>query len=140
MAEMYAVSGETLTGIADAIRSKTGSDEMMPVAAMAPAIEGISVGGLTIHVADRYTSGAGNCFRWAESLGIAEKKMLLLLNPTVTVQLCTGFLVVDGVPKILMQSGDGMNSFETRVLDYESVAGCNILEGSKFIEINLMEE
>ena len=42
MAEMYAVTGETLTGIADAIRSKTGSDEMMTVAAMASAIEGIS--------------------------------------------------------------------------------------------------
>ena len=40
--EMYAVSGETLTGIADAIRSKTGSDEMMTVAAMASAIEGIN--------------------------------------------------------------------------------------------------
>lgn len=41
MADMYAVNGETLTGIADAIRSKTGGDEMMTVAAMASAIEGI---------------------------------------------------------------------------------------------------
>lgn len=42
MDDMYAVSGETLTGIANAIRSKTGSDEQMPVAAMASSIEGIS--------------------------------------------------------------------------------------------------
>lgn len=46
MAEMYAVSGETLKGIADAIRTKTGSDEPMTVASMASAIEGISGGGL----------------------------------------------------------------------------------------------
>lgn len=45
MAELYAVSGETLTGIADAIRSKTGSDDFMTVASMASAIEGISAGG-----------------------------------------------------------------------------------------------
>lgn len=38
MDELYAVSGETLTGIADAIRSKTGSDERMTVAAMPAAI------------------------------------------------------------------------------------------------------
>lgn len=38
MTELYAVSGETLTGIADAIRSKTGSDERMTVAAMPAAI------------------------------------------------------------------------------------------------------
>lgn len=43
--DMYAVSGETLTGIANAIRGKTGSDDMMTVAAMASAIEGISGGG-----------------------------------------------------------------------------------------------
>lgn len=140
MAAIYAVSGETLTGIADAIRSKTGSDEQMTVAAMASAIEGISASGLAIHVADRYITGAGNCFRWAESLGIVGKKMMLLLNPTVTVQLCTGFLVVDGEPKILMQSGDGMQTFGLRQVDYESVAGCKIFEGSKFLEINLMEE
>ena len=48
MAEMYAVSGETLTGIADAIRSKTGSDDFMTVASMASAIEGISGGGISI--------------------------------------------------------------------------------------------
>lgn len=41
----YAVPGETLTGIANAIRSKTGSDEQMPVSAMAAAIESISGGG-----------------------------------------------------------------------------------------------
>lgn len=41
MAEMYAVSGETLTEIADAIRSKSGSDEFMPVASMAGAIEAL---------------------------------------------------------------------------------------------------
>lgn len=45
MADMYAVPGETLTGIANAIRSKTGSDEQMPVSAMAAAIEGIDGGG-----------------------------------------------------------------------------------------------
>ena len=45
MADMYAVSGDTLTGIANAIRSKTGSAEMMTVASMASAIEGISGGG-----------------------------------------------------------------------------------------------
>ena len=44
MAEMYAVSSETLTSIADAIRSKTGSNEMLTVAAMTNAIEGISSG------------------------------------------------------------------------------------------------
>ena len=43
--EMYAVSGETLTGIANAIRSKTRSDDFMPVASMAAAIEGISSNG-----------------------------------------------------------------------------------------------
>ena len=40
--EMYAVSGEILTGIANAIRSKTGSDDFMTVDNMATAIEGIS--------------------------------------------------------------------------------------------------
>lgn len=40
--EMYAVSGETLTGIANAIRSKTGSDDFMTVSVFASAIEGIS--------------------------------------------------------------------------------------------------
>ena len=40
--EMYAVSGETLTGIANAIRSKTKSDDFMTVSSMAAAIEGIS--------------------------------------------------------------------------------------------------
>ena len=44
MAEMYAVPSETLTSIADAIRSKTGSNEMITVAAMTNAIEGISSG------------------------------------------------------------------------------------------------
>lgn len=42
---MYAVPSETLTGIADAIRSKTGSDDFMTVSAMASAIESISGGG-----------------------------------------------------------------------------------------------
>lgn len=41
MAEMYAVSGETLTGIADAIRSKSKSDDFMTVASMASAIEAL---------------------------------------------------------------------------------------------------
>lgn len=41
MTDMYAVPGETLTGIANAIRSKTGSDEQMPVSAMAASIESI---------------------------------------------------------------------------------------------------
>lgn len=45
MADMYAVSGETLTEIADAIRNKTGSEDFMTVAAMAAAIESISGGG-----------------------------------------------------------------------------------------------
>lgn len=40
--EMYAVSGETLTGIANAIRSKTRSDDFMTVSSMAVSIEGIS--------------------------------------------------------------------------------------------------
>lgn len=48
MAEMYAVPSETLTSIADAIRSKTGSNEMITVAAMANAIEGISSGRVVI--------------------------------------------------------------------------------------------
>ena len=48
MAEMYAVPSETLTSIADAIRSKTGSKEMITVAAMANAIEGISSGRVVI--------------------------------------------------------------------------------------------
>lgn len=66
MAEMYAVTGETLTGIADAIRSKTGSDEMMTVAAMASAIEGINSNYVVMKKAavegeiikDKYLSGA----------------------------------------------------------------------------------
>lgn len=45
MTDIYAVPGETLTGIANAIRSKTGSDEQMPVSVMAAAIESISGGG-----------------------------------------------------------------------------------------------
>ena len=48
MAEMYAVPSETLTSIADAIRSKTGSNEMITVAAMANAIEGISSGSVVM--------------------------------------------------------------------------------------------
>lgn len=48
MAEMYAVPSETLTSIADAIRSKTGSNEMITVAAMTNAIEGISSGRVVI--------------------------------------------------------------------------------------------
>ena len=43
--EMYAISGETLSGIANAIRSKTRSDDFMTVASMAVAIEGISSNG-----------------------------------------------------------------------------------------------
>ena len=43
--EMYAVSGDTLAGIANAIRSKTRSDDFMTVASMAVAIEGISSNG-----------------------------------------------------------------------------------------------
>ena len=39
--EIYAVPGETMTAIANAIRSKTGSDDFMTVASMASAIEGI---------------------------------------------------------------------------------------------------
>ena len=66
MAEMYAVTGETLTGIADAIRSKTGSDEMMTVAAMASSIEGINSNYIVMKKAavegeiikDKYLSGA----------------------------------------------------------------------------------
>lgn len=54
MADMYAVSGETLTGIANAIRGKTGSDDFMTVASMASAIEGIGGG----ESAPRYV------FRW----------------------------------------------------------------------------
>lgn len=46
--EMYAVNGETLTGIANAIRSKTGSDDFMTVSSMASAIEGISGGGVVV--------------------------------------------------------------------------------------------
>lgn len=42
MSEMYAVSGETLTGIANAIRGKTGSDDFLTVDSMASAIEAIS--------------------------------------------------------------------------------------------------
>lgn len=67
MAEMYAVPGEALTGIADAIRSKTGSDEMMTVASMAIAIEGISSGGVVMKKAavegeitqNKYLAGPG---------------------------------------------------------------------------------
>lgn len=66
MAEMYAVTGETLTGIANAIRSKTGSDEQMTVAAMASAIEGINSNYVVMKKAavegeiikDKYLSGA----------------------------------------------------------------------------------
>ena len=46
--EMYAVSGDTLAGIANAIRSKTGSDDFMTVASMAAAIEGISSSGSSV--------------------------------------------------------------------------------------------
>ena len=48
---MYAVSDESLSAIANAIRSKTGNDEQMPIAAMASAIEGIS-GGLSENMHD----------------------------------------------------------------------------------------
>ena len=46
--EMYAVSGETLTGIANAIRSKTRSDDFMTVDSMAVAIEGIPSSGSSV--------------------------------------------------------------------------------------------
>ena len=46
--EMYAVSGETLTSIANAIRSKTRSDDFMTVASMAAAIEGIPSSGYSV--------------------------------------------------------------------------------------------
>lgn len=55
--EMYAVPGETLTGIADAIRSKTGSDEQMPVFSMADAIIGISASKQSIVHDDDWVSG-----------------------------------------------------------------------------------
>lgn len=42
---MYAVNGEILTGIADAIRTKTDSDEPMEVSTFASAIENIPSGG-----------------------------------------------------------------------------------------------
>lgn len=42
MAKLYAIPEETLVGIADAIRTKTGSDEQMTVPAFASAIEGIT--------------------------------------------------------------------------------------------------
>ena len=38
--EIYAVLGETMSAIANAIRSKTGSDDFMTAASMASAIEG----------------------------------------------------------------------------------------------------
>lgn len=68
MAEMYAVTGETLTGIADAIRSKTGSDDFMTVASMASAIEGIGGNYIVLKKAavegeiipDKYLSEGGN--------------------------------------------------------------------------------
>lgn len=41
----YRIKGETLTGIADAIRKKTGGTEPIPVPDMAAQIEGISGGG-----------------------------------------------------------------------------------------------
>ena len=51
--EMYAVSGETLTGIANAIRNKTRSDEFMTVNSMAALIENIEgVGGDSIDLID----------------------------------------------------------------------------------------
>ena len=51
--EMYAVSGETLTGIANAIRNKTRSDEFMTVNSMAALIENIEgVGGESIDLID----------------------------------------------------------------------------------------
>lgn len=46
--EIYAVPGETMTAIANAIRSKTGSDDFMTAASMASAIEGISGGGVVM--------------------------------------------------------------------------------------------
>lgn len=72
MADMYAVSGETLSGIADAIRSKTGSDEQMTVAAMASAIEGISGGdtGRYLHIinsASKDTANVYYCFAYIDN-------------------------------------------------------------------------
>ena len=58
---MYAVPGEILGGIADAIRSKTGSDEQMTVSAMAEKIGGIGgdvpfeYGGFNAELIDDYT-------------------------------------------------------------------------------------
>lgn len=46
MAAMYAVPGETLSSIANAIRGKTGSDDFMTVSSMSSAIEGIDGGSL----------------------------------------------------------------------------------------------
>lgn len=57
MAEMYAVSGETLTGIANAIRGKTGSDDLLTVSAMASAIDGLNAGGQSDATLASFISG-----------------------------------------------------------------------------------
>lgn len=44
MAEIYAVTGDSLRGIADAIRSKTGSEDFLPYDAFEDSIYGISGG------------------------------------------------------------------------------------------------
>ena len=141
MAEMYAVPGETLTGIANAIRARIGSDDFMTVSAMASTIESISGGSsYPVHIAEEYISGAGNCFTWANSLGVVGNKILLLQNPKALAQLCVGFLFADGAPTQLMQSRDGFRTFSTRSVDYGSVAGCKIPAGSVFFETNLFTE
>lgn len=43
MAEMYAVSGETLSTLANAIRTAAGTDDFMTVAGMAAKLEGLPV-------------------------------------------------------------------------------------------------
>lgn len=45
MAEMYRISGERLTAIADAIREKTGKTDSLTLQQMATEISGIQTGG-----------------------------------------------------------------------------------------------
>lgn len=121
MAEMYAVPGETLTGIANAIRAKIGSDDYMPVSSMASAIEGITGGGGVIEFqfvrADMTDiAGRGNNQRviqdftnyWDSNKPVACGSGVWVFVPgnlrVPTMYMITTFVVIDGAVQVFYRN------------------------------------
>lgn len=112
MTDIYAVPGETLTGIANAIRSKTGSDEQMTVSAMAAAIEGISGGGALVK----------------EFEIIPEADFKLDNNTSLFIE--TG---IDKIPSIIFGYITNLDEWRQSIVDYPSYY---TLVGFCFLRIN----